>query len=58
MRSVTSVGRIPERIRWADPLQSKVAALVCHFGRRREASPKGDAGVWGAEHFAAPQLND
>jgi len=50
MRSVTSVGRIPERIRWADPLQSKVAALVCHFGR--------SAGVWGAEHFAAPQLND
>ncbi len=48
-----SEGRIPEWLRFADPLQSKVArwrSLVCHSGR--------SAGVWGAKHFAAPQLTD
>ena len=39
-------------------MRNMTGAGRIHFGRRREASPKGDAGAWGAEHFAAPQLSE
>ncbi len=45
-----SEGRISVGVRRGDSSRAKSLPLVCHSGR--------SAGVWGAEHFAAPQFRD